>query len=48
MYFKDLTKYEYGTAEDSLNIGWLEKGHSINQGAVSDEFLEKLWNLLMQ
>lgn len=27
MYFKDLTKYEYITKEDSLNIGWLEKGH---------------------
>ena len=47
MYFKDLTKYEYhGDPEDSLNIGWLEKGHLYNQGSVSEEFMDKLWGYL--
>lgn len=46
MYFKDLTKYKYMETEDSLNIGWLEKGHSFNKGNVSGEFMEKLWKYL--
>lgn len=46
MYYKDLTKYNYMKKEDSLNIGWLEKGHSINTGDVSEEFIEKLWKYL--
>ena len=32
--------------EDSLNIGWLEKGHKINRGDVPEEFIEKLWQYL--
>lgn len=46
MYFKDLTKYEYTTKEDSLNIGWLEKGHLFDEGDVPKEFVEKLWKYL--
>ena len=46
MYFKDLTKYKYTDKEDSLNIGWLEKGHMINKGDVPEEFIEKLWKYL--
>lgn len=46
MYYKDLTKYEYMTKEDSLNIGWLQKGHLFSKGDVPEEFLEKLWKYL--
>lgn len=46
MYFKDLTTYKYMDKEKSLNIGWLKKGHFINTGEVSEEFIEKLWNYL--
>lgn len=46
MYFKDLTKYKYMDKEDSLNIGWLEKGHIVNKGDVPEEFIERLWNYL--
>lgn len=46
MYYKDLTKYEYTTSEDSLNIGWLEKGHLSDKGDVPEEFVEKLWKHL--
>lgn len=46
MYFEDLTKYEYMTTENSRNVGWLEKGHFINKGAVPDEFVKKLWKYL--
>ncbi len=46
MYYEDLTKYEYMGTEDSLNVGWLEKGHFVNQGEVSGEFIRKLWKYL--
>lgn len=47
MYYKDLTKYKYnGDSEDSLNIGWLDAAHTVNQGDVPKEFLEKLWKYL--
>lgn len=47
MYFKDLTKYKYtNKSESSLNVGWLDERHSMTQGEVSDEFLEKLWKYL--
>ncbi|MCM1344533.1 MAG: hypothetical protein NC305_02265 [Lachnospiraceae bacterium] len=29
--------------EDSLNVGWLEKGHPFSTGSVPEEFMEKLW-----
>jgi len=33
MYYKDLTLYKYGHRyPDSLNIGWLEKGHEFPTG----------------
>lgn len=31
MYYEDLTTYEYGAKEDSLNIGWLDKDHGVSQ-----------------
>ncbi len=46
MYFKDLTKYKYMNKEESLNIGWLKKGHFFKTGEVPEEFIEKLWNYL--
>lgn len=46
MYFKDLTKYEYRTKENSLNIGWLQEGHSFDKGDVPAEFIAKLWTYL--
>lgn len=46
MYFKDLTQYKYMAKEDSLNIGWLEKGHLVKKGEVPEEFIEKLWKYL--
>lgn len=46
MYYEDLTKYNYMVAEDSLNIGWLEKGHLFHKGIVPEEFMDKLWKYL--
>ncbi|MCM1089239.1 MAG: hypothetical protein NC413_00180 [Muribaculum sp.] len=47
MYFEDLTTYAYhNEPEDSLNIGWLERGHSFHKGSVPEEFMNKLWKYL--
>ena len=46
MYYEDLTTYEYGAKEDSLNIGWLDKDHLFHKGDVPYAFIEKLWKCL--
>lgn len=43
-YYPDLSPYEYYQAESStVNIGWLDAVHKYPQGAVPDEFIERLW-----
>jgi len=55
-YFEDLSPYQYmlgpnkwdGLSSPSgklLNVGWLSGSHSFDQGTVSEEVLEKLFEL---
>lgn len=43
-YFEDLSPYTYGPEErgDTVNVGWLEKGHPYVTGETSQEFRDKL------
>jgi hypothetical protein len=47
MYFADLTPYTYFPSEPgsppALNVGWLERGHRYPRGAVTEEFLDRLF-----
>lgn len=45
MHFEDGTDYVYskiGASEGVVNIGWLSKDHSYEEGAVSNLFIDKL------
>ena len=41
-YYQDLTPYEYGRKDDSLNIGWIGNEEDFETGEVSDDFIKKL------
>lgn len=45
-YYKDLSPYEYrvkASKPSILNIGWLDRKHTLSIGMVSENFLERLW-----
>jgi len=47
MYFADLSPYTYLPSEagslPALNVGWLERGQPFPRGAVTEEFLDRLF-----
>lgn len=47
-YFNDLTNYSCLHYENSKNIGWLDGTEDYCRGKVSNEFLDKLWEYLLE
>jgi hypothetical protein len=48
MYYEDLSLYAYiirEAAPNVLNVGWLEASHPYPKGEVSEEFLDRLFEL---
>ena len=47
-YYPDLTEYSY-TKENqytnTINVGWLDKDHHFSSGEVSQEFIDRLFNI---
>jgi hypothetical protein len=49
MFFADLTPYEYGyevPRSNTLNVGWLSRGHVFPMGAVPETFVDALRRLV--
>lgn len=49
-YYPDLSPYQYSggsTQENVVNIGWLDGAHDYPQGAVTEQFVEKLWGFCL-
>ncbi len=45
-FYPDLSTYTYHVKvinPNFRNIGWLDDQHTVNQGPVSEEFLDRLW-----